>query len=348
MLSKYTGVFAAVGAMMALMAYRPWRRQFLSPHPYMACVLAFLMFLPVLVWNANHEWASFRFQFTDRFAGQKFSVSSVLEYLGLQVVVATPVVLGVMIWAGARAWKKRQMPAPRWIMAGAFSLPLLFMMGYKSLRYDIHLNWTLPLYLSVLPAMVQLGLAQARLLRVQAIPWLKAMGGTIVICAAADVLTLIYVLAFQPHLQLISSLRPWPELAKSVEAVEERLEKETGRKPLIIGGGKYRLASVLAFYRTPSEHSVRASDFTTSQWIAQGAGLGFPYWAKEELWNQSDCVVIDDANDLQKFARHFKQFELADEVRFGKTRYQIAIGRGRREPLPDNPGRVTSPAKVSP
>jgi len=222
------------------------------------------------------------------------------------------------------------------------------MMGYKSLRYDIHLNWTLPLYLSVLPAMVQLGLAQARLLRVQAIPWLKAMGGTIVICAAADVLTLIYVLAFQPHLQLISSLRPWPELAKSVEAVEERLEKETGRKPLIIGGGKYRLASVLAFYRTPFEHSVRASDFTTSQWIAQGAGLGFPYWAKEELWNQSDCVVIDDANDLQKFARHFKQFELADEVRFGKTRYQIAIGRGRREPLPDNPGRETSPAKVSP
>jgi dolichol-phosphate mannosyltransferase len=348
MLSKYTGVFAAVGATLALITYRPWRRQFLSPHPYMACVFAFLMFLPVLIWNANHEWASFRFQFTDRFAGQKFSVSKVLEYLGMQVVVATPVVLGVMIWAGARAWKKRQMPAPRWIMAGAFSLPLLFMMGYKSLRYEIHLNWTLPLYLSVLPAAVQLGLVQGRRLRFQTVPWLKATVGTIAICATANILTLIYVLALQPHMQLVSSLRPWKELAKSVEAIEERLEKETGREPLIIGAGKYRLASELAFYRTPFEHSVRASDFTTSQWIAHGAGLGFPYWANEKLWNQSDCVVIDDTNDLQKFAPHFKQFEVADEVQYGKSHYQIAIGRGRRDLPPDNRASEISPAKVTP
>jgi len=299
-----------------------------------------------LIWNANHDWASFRFQFTDRFAGQKFSLSSALSYLGMQIVVATPVVLAVIAWAAVRAWKKRRMPAPRWIMVGAFSLPLLFMMGYKSLRYDIHLNWTLPLYLSVLPAVVQLGLVQARRMRLQPVPWLKVTVGTIAICSAADALMLIYILALQPRMQLVSSLRPWRELAGSVQAIEERLEKETGREPLVIAGGKYRLASVLAFYRTPLEHSVRASDFTTSQWIAHGSGLGYPYWANEDLWKQSDCVVIDDTNDLEKFAPHFKKFELAEEIRYGKSRYRIGIGRGWRDPLPEK-GAVEKPAANS-
>src|SRR4029079_11377889 len=131
----------------------------------------------------------------------------------------------------------------------------------------------------------------------------------------------LYVRSLQAHTTLVSSLRPWRELAGSVQAIEERVEKETGQEPLVIAGGKYRLASVLAFYRPPLEHAVRASDFTTSQWIAHGSGLGYPYWANEDLWRKSDCVVVDDMNDIEKFAPHFKKFELAEDIRYGKSRY---------------------------
>src|SRR6185369_4661226 len=46
MLSKYTGVFLGVGAVLAVIVYRPWRRHLLTPHPYAAALLAFLMFTP--------------------------------------------------------------------------------------------------------------------------------------------------------------------------------------------------------------------------------------------------------------------------------------------------------------
>jgi hypothetical protein len=37
-------------------------RRLREPGPYVACVLATLVFLPVLRWNAMHDWISFRFQ----------------------------------------------------------------------------------------------------------------------------------------------------------------------------------------------------------------------------------------------------------------------------------------------
>ena len=61
-----------------------------------------------------------------------------------------------------RLGNRRRLLAPRWLLAACFSLPLLAVMSYKSLSCGIRLNWTLPLYLSLLPAIARLGLAQAR------------------------------------------------------------------------------------------------------------------------------------------------------------------------------------------
>jgi dolichol-phosphate mannosyltransferase len=333
MLSKYTGVFLGIGAVLAVIAYRPWRRHLLTPHPYAAALLAFLMFTPVLIWNAQHDWASFRFQFAGRFAGQSFSAASVLSYAGLQFVVATPVIVAAIAWFCARTFAKpRRLFAPRWIIVACFSAPLFAVMAYKSLRYNIHLNWTLPLYLSLLPAVAQLGLAQTRRMRqqLQGFSWHKAILATLLISAGADALAIIYLLVLQPHVQWISALRPWAQIAANVQTIEENLEAETGREPLVIAGGKYRLASELAFYRTPLERKIRASDFTTSQWIVHGSGLGYPYWAEEKRWTNSDCVIVDDNNEIDKFASRFEHFEIKDEISYGRSRYRIAIGRGWR------------------
>jgi hypothetical protein len=158
--------------------------------------------------------------------------------------------------------------------------------------------------------------------------WQRAGLATAVGCLGFNALAATYLLAVQPRVQWISAFGPWRELAAAVEKVEERLEAETGREPLVIASGKYRLASILAFYRTPLERDVRASDFTTSQWITGGDGIGYPYWAKPELWAGSDCVVVDDKKDIMEFAPHFKDFVLVEQIRLGRTTYRIAIGRG--------------------
>jgi len=331
MLSKYTGVFVGFGALVAVIAHRPWRRHLRSPHPYGGALLAAMMFAPVVIWNAQHDWASFRFQFSDRFEGQSFNLKTLLSYLGMQLLVATPVVLAGTGWLYARTLgNRRRLLRPRWLLAVCFSLPLLAVMSYKSLSCDIHVNWTLPAYLSLLPALARLSLAGARLARrrLRRSAWARAGLATIAVCLGLNVLVLTYVLAFEPRVHLISALGPWRELAAAVEKVADRVEAETGRVPLVIGQGKYRLASVLAFYRAPLERSVRTSDFTTSQSIIGRDGIGFAYWAKPELWADRDCVVVDDKNDIEKFASRFTSFALVDRIRLGRSTYRIGIGRG--------------------
>ena len=48
------GVHAGAGLALALAA---------QPYPWLAALIAVVLFLPVLIWNAEHDWASFRFQF---------------------------------------------------------------------------------------------------------------------------------------------------------------------------------------------------------------------------------------------------------------------------------------------
>ena len=74
LLSKYTGFFLAAGAGLWCLASRQGRRWLRTAWPYAAIAVAALCFLPALLWNAAHNWISFRFQF-GRVAGGSLSSS---------------------------------------------------------------------------------------------------------------------------------------------------------------------------------------------------------------------------------------------------------------------------------
>lgn len=61
-LAKYSAALFALGLLVFLTVSPTQRRWLFHPAPYVAAVLTLLMLLPVLVWNAEHEWASFVFQ----------------------------------------------------------------------------------------------------------------------------------------------------------------------------------------------------------------------------------------------------------------------------------------------
>jgi 4-amino-4-deoxy-L-arabinose transferase-like glycosyltransferase len=62
LLSKYHAAFLLAGAGLFLLTSKEHRGWLRRPEPYLAAILAVAVFLPVVVWNARHGWASIRFQ----------------------------------------------------------------------------------------------------------------------------------------------------------------------------------------------------------------------------------------------------------------------------------------------
>ena len=109
LLSKFTAVMF-LPAVLAFMLAPAWRRRWLtSPYPWLAGLIAIIVFLPVLIWNYQHDWASFRFQLVRATATNEWSLRTVGDYVGLQFglvgFILLPVVLsGVALtaWRGYR------------------------------------------------------------------------------------------------------------------------------------------------------------------------------------------------------------------------------------------------------
>jgi 4-amino-4-deoxy-L-arabinose transferase-like glycosyltransferase len=110
LLSKFTAVML-VPAVAAFMLVPSWRRRWLSsPYPWLAALIAVVLFLPVLIWNAEHDWASFRFQSVRATATpHQWSFRTVGDFIGLQFglvgFILLPVVLSglaLTAWRGYR------------------------------------------------------------------------------------------------------------------------------------------------------------------------------------------------------------------------------------------------------
>jgi 4-amino-4-deoxy-L-arabinose transferase-like glycosyltransferase len=89
MLSKYHGVFLFAGAGLFVVASPRQRFWLATPWPYLAGLIALLIFSPVLVWNAGNHWVSFLFQ-GGRSGVPHFSLVAPLALIGLQSLFLAP------------------------------------------------------------------------------------------------------------------------------------------------------------------------------------------------------------------------------------------------------------------
>jgi 4-amino-4-deoxy-L-arabinose transferase-like glycosyltransferase len=94
MLSKYTGM-AAMPLLLLGAGQQDWR----SRWPYLGAAIAFLVVSPNLLWNARHDWVSFRFQFTEGLAS---TVEPGVVGFGTlildQTLVLTPLIAVAAFW----------------------------------------------------------------------------------------------------------------------------------------------------------------------------------------------------------------------------------------------------------
>jgi hypothetical protein len=146
LLSKFTAVML-VPAVLAFMLVPDWRRRWLtSPAPWLAALIAVAVFSPVLVWNAEHDWASFRFQSVRAIATHELSLRTVGEFLALQFglvgFVLLPVVLSGVILTAWRGYRRRE---PVQILLSTCVLVPFCYFFWKSLTLRVGDTW--PMFL---------------------------------------------------------------------------------------------------------------------------------------------------------------------------------------------------------
>lgn len=149
LLSKYTALFFGVQILLWLLLVKDMRRWFASPWPYLGGILAFVIFSPVLLWNADHQWVSFIKQL-GRARVEGMTLKFLAETIPAQIAFATPSVfiLGVL---GLYALLKRDAQssdtdaAARTLINTSFWTIFLYFI-WHSLHQRVEANWLGPIY----------------------------------------------------------------------------------------------------------------------------------------------------------------------------------------------------------
>ena len=142
LLSKFT-VVMLLPAVAAFMLVPAWRRRWLfSPYPFAAALIAVAVFFPVLIWNAQHDWASFRFQFVRAVATHELSLRTVGDYIGLQFGLVGFVLLPVVLFGvSLTAWRGyRRGDAVAILLSTAVIVPFFYFF-WKSLTLRVGDTW---------------------------------------------------------------------------------------------------------------------------------------------------------------------------------------------------------------
>lgn len=142
LLSKFTAIMFAP-AVVAFLLVPDWRWRWLrSPYPYLAVLIAIAVFSPVLIWNAQHDWASFRFQGVRATANYGISLRTVGDFIGLQFglvgFVLLPVVLLGLVMTAWRGYRRREPVAI--LLSTAVLVPFAYFF-FKSLTFRVGDTW---------------------------------------------------------------------------------------------------------------------------------------------------------------------------------------------------------------
>ena len=146
LLSKFTAIMFAP-AVLAFALVPDWRWRWLrSPYPYLAVLIAIVVFSPVLIWNAEHDWASFRFQAVRATVERDLTFRTLGEFIGMQFGLVGFVLLPVTLFAtGLTAWRGYSRREPVAILlATAVLVPFIYFL-WKSLTLRVGDTW--PMFL---------------------------------------------------------------------------------------------------------------------------------------------------------------------------------------------------------
>ncbi len=264
-LAKFTALFWPPSILLWLLLtprMRPWLR---TPWPWIALIVAILIFFPNLAWNANHDWATFNKQF-GRVEIGAFTPQYLFEHVGTEIGMATPVIF-LLGWLGMAAFfTRRGGPRTARILIAALVLPTTAYFVFHALHARVEGNWTGPIF----PAFVIAAAAS-----IHTVQWRGATGRLVgAIRSWAVPVGLAFVLAI--YGQTLTGLLPlgtWDPTASRIGAGIETIadEAETIRQSegaTLILTDSYEMTGWMSFYN-PTDPALVHQYNEPERWVQE-------------------------------------------------------------------------------
>lgn len=235
--SKYTSILMPLCITAAVLLRPSLRRRLREPGPYAACIVATMVFLPVLQWNAAHDWISFKFQLQHGLGTPKGSaIKRELDLIGGQLGLVSPILFAL---AAAAVWRtlRRAADDVRFTLAVVAVGSWVFFV-YSASRKAVEANWPAPSYIPAIALLAAIASSPAQE------RWLRRG-----MALAAVLVAIIYVHALVPILPLPARRDPvarsagWSDMVARVEQARAAMGART-----FVGADRYQDVSELAYH----------------------------------------------------------------------------------------------------
>ncbi len=143
-LSKYTAIMLYPSIFLFLLCSKEHRFWFVKKELYLSMIISFILFLPVVIWNIQNNWASFGFQLQHGFGKElpSFSLTLFGRSIGAQAGYVSPFLFifycYVMYILIKDAFFKKQRDA---LFVVSFSLPVLLFFNTIATFNEILPHW---------------------------------------------------------------------------------------------------------------------------------------------------------------------------------------------------------------
>jgi dolichol-phosphate mannosyltransferase len=302
MISKYSIALLVPVTFIFMLWDHPSRRWWRRPEPYIAAVLAAAIFSPVIIWNAQHDWASFAFQTSRRLAeAPKFTLHRLIASM---LVLLTPT--GFLALIGALTAKHSgeeatpQAVRRRRFLGLAILVPLSVFAAF-SLRHEVKLDWTGAMSTAALPVLgFSLIAARSTLSRFGAAlkaAWPPTIVAMLLIYGAGLHYLVLGLpgVGFSKHIELAPV--GWRDLSARIIKTAAQFRSESGGDVLIVGMDRYAIASELAFY---GKDSLGSGMETVNNHVFGGMGLMYTQWMPAKAQDHKDLLILGyERGDLE-------------------------------------------------
>ncbi len=259
-LSKYTELFQLLCWTVLFVLWPPARKQLRRPGPYLALFINAVCALPVLIWNAQHNWITVTHLEQNAGVGSAWhpTLKYVGEFLGSELGLLNPVFFVATVWAAAIFWRRFRRH-PHLVYFFSMGTPLVLAYFLHSFRARILPNWIAPAILPLFCMMVVYWDTQWRLGVRWVKPWFKTgliLGAALVVLGHDTNLVGKITGHYLPvKLDPLHRVREWDKTAFAVDGARQELLTE-GR-PVFIITAHYGMAGEVSFYLPEARASLK-------------------------------------------------------------------------------------------